>query len=56
MGELNLVVDRSTFISHLERTRKIRNDLMHFAPDGTHDDDVHELERIAIFLRKLVRA
>ena len=52
-AKLNLVVDRNTFISHLERARQIRNELMHFAPAGVRDDDVHELERIAIFLRKL---
>lgn len=51
--KLELAVDRKTFVDHLNRAREIRNDVMHFAPDGLDPDDVQELERIAIFLRKL---
>ena len=55
-NKLQLGVDRSTFIVHLERVRQIRNDVMHFTPDGVAPDDVQELERIAWFLRKLTDA
>ena len=51
--KLKLAVDRNTFMEHLGRARQIRNDVMHFAPDGLDPDDVQELERIAMFLRKL---
>ena len=53
--KLQLRVDRNTFMAHLSRAREIRNDVMHFAPDGLDPGDVQELERVAMFLRKLTQ-
>ena len=50
---LQLGVDRATFMSHLAEARRIRNDVMHFTPDGVAPEDVQVLERIAFFLRRL---
>lgn len=52
-AKLELKVDRSIFMAHLDRARQIRNDVMHFTPDGVAKDDVVELERVALFLRRL---
>ncbi|WLG34343.1 CBS domain-containing protein [Pseudomonas simiae] len=38
----NLQVDRKTFIKELDKVRIIRNDVMHFDPDGISEED-HEL-------------
>ncbi|UZD97419.1 CBS domain-containing protein [Pseudomonas corrugata] len=38
----NLKVDKRTFIKELDKVRIIRNDIMHFDPDGITEDD-HEL-------------
>lgn len=52
-SKLELGVDRVVFVKHLSRVREIRNDVMHFTPDGVAQDDVEELERVALFLRRL---
>ena len=50
---LGLRVDRGTFIRNLGQVREIRNEVMHFAPDGLDPDEVEKLERVAMFLRML---
>ena len=55
-NKLQLRVDRGIFMAHLDRARQIRNDVMHFTPDGVGKDDVRELERVALFLRRLTEA
>ena len=50
---LGLNVDRTVFIRHLDRVRIIRNDVMHFSPDGIEPEDVEQLDRLVRFLRKL---
>ena len=52
---LNLAVDRGQFVEHLESVRKIRNDVMHFDPDGLSPEDERMLRGVARFLETLIR-
>ena len=52
-GKLGLRVDRNTFMENLYQVREMRNEVMHFAPDGLDRDEVEKLERVAMFLRML---
>jgi hypothetical protein len=47
------VVDRGTFVRDLENVNTIRNDVMHFDPDGISPDDLEELRKTANFLQEL---
>jgi CBS domain-containing protein len=47
---LKLNIDRGTFVRHLNEVRDIRNDVMHFDPDGTAPS---ELEKLRQFVRLL---
>ena len=51
--QLGLGIDRAMFVSKLEKVRGIRNDVMHFDPDGIAEDDFRELQEFATFLRRL---
>ncbi len=51
--KLGLRVDRATFMRNLDQVREMRNEVMHFAPDGLDPDEVDKLERVAMFLRML---
>ena len=53
--KLNLNIDRSEFVKHLEAVRQIRNNVMHFNPDGPSEDDSRKLRDIARFFENLVR-
>jgi hypothetical protein len=46
-------LDRGIFISYLERVREIRNDTMHFDPDGIDDDDLKELRQFSGLLKQV---
>ena len=50
---LNLKVDRAVFIRQLDKVREIRNDVMHFDPDGIAGSDLGILHDFARFLRAL---
>ena len=52
-GKLGLRVDRATFMRNLDQVRELRNEVMHFAPDGLDPEEVEKLERVAMFLRML---
>lgn len=52
-SKLHLNIDRKEFIQRLERIRNIRNDVMHFSPDGVEPEDVEHLERLASLFREL---
>lgn len=52
---LNLGVDRRQFVKHLETVRNIRNDVMHFDPDGLSPEDERMLGSVARFLETLIR-
>ena len=51
--KLNLSIDRATFCRQLDRVRDIRNDVMHFDPDGIPPDDLQRLREFAAFLQRL---
>lgn len=52
-GKVNLAIDRATFCKQLDRVRQIRNDVMHFDPDGLPPDDLERLRDFASFLQRL---
>ena len=52
---LGLNFDRKEFVKHLDAARTIRNNVMHFNPDGLSEDDTRELRDIARFFENLVR-
>lgn len=51
--KLKVEIDRVTFVEQLNRVRDIRNDVMHFDPDGLDDDDLIFLREFAQFLKRL---
>lgn len=53
--KLNFEIDRKEFVHHLERVREIRNEVMHFDPDGLGEDDVRMLRDVARFFENLVQ-
>lgn len=50
---MKLQVDRASFIKLLDRVREIRNDVMHFDPDGIPSDDLESLRDFSRFLQAL---
>lgn len=50
---LSLNIDRVVFIRLLDKVREIRNDVMHFDPDGIPENDLDVLRDFARFLRTL---
>jgi CBS domain-containing protein len=51
--KLNLQIDLVTFVEELEKVRDIRNDVMHFDPEGIGEDDLEMLRGFADFLRRI---
>src|SRR5579875_503451 len=51
--KLDLKLDQKTFTQQLEEIRKIRNDVMHFDPEGIAPDDLKKLRSMVTFLRQL---
>lgn len=51
--KVKVEIDRVTFIAQLNRVKDIRNDVMHFEPDGLDDDDLKFLREFAQFLKRL---
>jgi CBS domain-containing protein len=51
--QVGLPIDRGTFIKQLDRVRSIRNDVMHFDPDGIPPTDLERLREFAGFLQRL---
>lgn len=54
--KLDVNIDRKEFIKHLEEVRIIRNDVMHFSPDGIEPEHVEQLDQLVSFLRDLVHS
>ena len=52
---LKLNIDRAEFVNRLNDVRQIRNDVMHFNPDGLSEDETRKLQDIARFFENLVR-
>ena len=50
---LNILIDRKTFIARLNEVRRIRNDVMHFHPDGISDNDKVTLRETSKFFLRL---
>jgi CBS domain-containing protein len=53
--KLRLQIDRAMFIKGLDEIRRIRNDVMHFDPEGTDESDVKKLRGFVGFLQRLQR-
>lgn len=51
--KLNLKIERSYFIKHLDKIRIIRNDVMHFDPEGITKEQKNDLNKMAKFLMEL---
>jgi CBS domain-containing protein len=52
-ARIALGLDRKTFIKQLDEVRIIRNEVMHFDPDGMGDKDLAELRKFTLFLQRL---
>lgn len=52
-GEMQLNIDRTTFIKRLDEIRRIRNDVMHFHPDGISESDFDILRQTSSFFENL---
>ncbi|MFW6289557.1 MAG: CBS domain-containing protein [Mariniphaga sp.] len=52
---LQLSIERTHFIKHLDRIREIRNDIMHFDPDGINPEQKEELIKMAKFLAEVIK-
>jgi predicted transcriptional regulator len=50
---LKLAVDRVIFCKDLDRVRRIRNDVVHFDPDGITTEDLDMLRHMTRFLKQL---
>ncbi|WP_163400634.1 CBS domain-containing protein [Flavobacterium fluviatile] len=53
--KLNLAIERSHFIKQLDKIRQIRNDVMHFDPEGITQEQREDLIKMAKFLMELRR-
>lgn len=51
--KLNLKIEICNFIKHLDKIRIIRNDVMHFDPEGIPKEQTKDVLKIANFLNKL---
>lgn len=51
--KLKLEIDRVEFVKRLHEIREIRNDVMHFDPDGLEEGDLKNLREFAQFLKRL---
>jgi len=54
-AKLELCISRRQFLQNLEKVRIIRNDIMHFNPEGIDDEQRNELLRMADFLAKICK-
>ena len=51
--KLQTKLDRATFVRYLESVRIIRNNTMHFDPDGIEDTELQELRELARLLKQV---
>ena len=52
--KLDLSIERSNFIKKLDEVREIRNDVMHFDPEGITHQQKETLVNVANFLTQLI--
>lgn len=50
---LGLQIDRKEFVEHLDKVRDIRNDIMHFKPEGLDEAETRLLQDVAKFFEEL---
>lgn len=48
---LDIGLDRARLCAQLDRVRRIRNEVMHFSPDGVSDEDLESLRDMVRFLQ-----
>ena len=53
--KLGINIERETFVKQLEEIRRIRNDVMHFDPDGIPEEDIGRLRDFVRLMRSLAR-
>jgi predicted transcriptional regulator len=53
--KLAISIDRELFIKKLDEIRRIRNDVMHFDPDGIPDEDIDKLRDFVRLMQSLAR-
>ena len=53
--KLNLNIERVPFIKQLDKIRIIRNDIMHFDPEGITKEQREDLNNMANFLTELIK-
>lgn len=51
--KIRLPIDRGVFCNLLDKVREIRNDVMHFDPDGVPPEDLERLRYFANLLQRL---
>jgi hypothetical protein len=51
--KVGLALDRSEFVKRLDGIRVIRNDIMHFEPEGIPDEDLKTLRYFSKFMNRL---
>ena len=51
--KLNITVDRKTCMEKFENVRRIRNDVMHFDPNGIPEKDLQAIREFARFLQRV---
>jgi len=54
-SKLALSIERGLFVKQLDEIRQIRNDVMHFDPDGIPDEDVEKLRRFVRLMQDLAK-
>lgn len=52
--QVGLGLDRKTFVKQLVEVRDIRNDVMHFNPDGLEEDDLQRLKDVRRLLQRVL--
>ncbi len=52
-AKLALSIDRTVFVQQLDKVRTIRNDVMHFDPDGLEPSDLETLRHFVHFMEEL---
>jgi hypothetical protein len=53
-AKLGIGVERSLVVNQLNEVREIRNDVMHFNPEGIEDKDMETLRQFNSFLQSIV--
>lgn len=52
-SRLGVRIDRASFCEQLDRVRTIRNQVMHFDPDGLDEGDIQILQEFSAFLKRV---